>query len=256
MDFGLKGKKAIITGATRGIGRAIADTFAAAGVDVAICARNAEQVRETTIALRNKGVNTMGASIDVGDGFALKAWIEAASGALGGVDILIANPSAFGVGNSEDDWRKSFDIDLMGTVRAVEAASPFLEQAFTRTGDASIVIMASASIAETDYESAYGALKAALIHFAKGAARRLACKGIRANVISPGTVYVENGFWGNAQRHIPDLYQTFLQRNPMGRMATPQEIANVAAFLASPLASFVTGANIIVDGALTSRVNF
>ena len=256
MDFGLKGKKAVITGGTRGIGRAIADSFAAAGVDVAICARHAEPVRAATDALRAMGVNAFGAALDVADGRALKSWIAQAGASLGGIDILIANPSAFGIGNSEDDWRNGFDVDLMGTVRAVEAAVPFLEKAAADNGDAAIVILSSAAVAEADYESAYGAMKAALIHFSKGVARRLAPKGVRANVISPGTIYVPNGFWGNAQQHMPELYETFLKRNPMGRMGCPKEIAKVAAFLASPLASFTTGANIVVDGAFTSRVHF
>jgi 3-oxoacyl-[acyl-carrier protein] reductase len=144
----------------------------------------------------------------------------------------------------------------MGTVRAVEAAIPFLETAAATKGDAAIVILSSAAVAEADYESAYGAMKAALIHFSKGVARRLAPKGVRTNVISPGTIYVPDGFWANAQQHMPELYEMFLKRNPMGRMGCPKEIAKVAAFLASPLASFTTGANIVVDGAFTSRVQY
>lgn len=256
MDLNLAGKKAVITGGTRGIGRAIADTFAEVGVDVALCARDRAQVQAATAALRRRGVNAMGSAVDVADAAALQSFIQDAGAALGGIDILIANPSAFGVGNSEEDWRRGFDVDLMGTVRAVAAATPFLERAAAHTGDAAIVIMSSAAVAETDYETAYGAFKAALIHFAKGVARRLAPKGVRANIISPGTIYVEDGFWGNAQRHMPDLYDTFLKRNPTGRMGNVQELANVAAFLASPLASFTSGANVVVDGAFTGRVHF
>ena len=256
MDISLKGKKAVITGGTRGIGRAIADNFAAAGVDVAICARHAEPVREATAALRAMGVNAFGAALDVADGAALKSWIEQAGASLGGIDILIANPSAFGIGDSEADWKNGFDVDLMGTVRAVQAAVPFLERSAAEKGDAAIVILSSAAVAETDYESVYGAMKAALIHYAKGVARRLASKGVRTNVISPGTIYVPDGFWANAQQHMPELYETFLKRNPIGRMGCPKEIAKVAAFLVSPLASFTSGANIVVDGAFTSRVQF
>ena len=256
MDFGLKGKKAVITGGTRGIGRAIADSLAAAGVDVAICARHAEPVRVATAALQAQGINAFGAALDVADGVALKSWIAQAGATLGGIDILIANPSAFGIGASEEDWKNGFDVDLMGTVRAVQAAIPFLESAASEKGDAAIVILSSAAVAETDYESAYGAMKAALIHFSKGVARRLAPQGVRANVISPGTIYVPDGFWGNAQQQMPELYETFLKRNPMGRMGCPKEIAKVATFLASPLASFTTGANIVVDGAFTSRPHY
>lgn len=256
MDFGLKGKKAVITGGTRGIGRAIAESLAAAGVDIAICARHAEPVDAATAALRAMGVHAFGATLDVAEGPALKSWIAEAGTALGGIDILIANPSAFGIGNSEADWKNSFDVDLMGTVRAVEAAEPFLLKAAAEKGDAAIVILSSAAVAETDYESAYGSIKAALAYYAKGVARRLAPQGIRTNVISPGTIYVPDGFWANAQQHMPELYETFLKRNPMGRMGCPKEIARVATFLASPLASFTTGANVVVDGAFTSRVQF
>lgn len=256
MEFNLKGKKAVIAGGTRGIGRAIADRFAAEGVDVAICARNAAQVRAAVAALRAIGVHAFGSAVDIADGEAIKTWIAQAAEDLGGIDIAVANPSAFGIGNSEADWHSSFTVDLMAAVRMIGAATPFLEQAAAKTRDAAIVVVSSVLAAESESESAYGAMKAALTHFTKGVARRLAPQGVRANVISPGTIYVADGFWGNAQKHMPEIYETFLKRNPMGRMGRPQEIAQVAAFLASPLASFTTGANIVVDGAFTNRVSF
>lgn len=256
MDLGLRGKNAVITGATRGIGRAIADALAAEGVNVAFCARNAAQVAATESALRQLGVNAFGSCVDVGDGDALRTWIAESSRRMGGVDILIANPSAFGIGNSEDDWKKSFDVDLMGVVRAVETAAPFLEQAAEKTGDAAVVVLSSVLAAETDSESAYGAMKAALIQYTKGVSRRLASKNVRANLISPGTVYVVDGFWANAQQHMPQVYEQYLKRNPMGRMGCPKEIAKTAVFLASPASSFTTGSNIVIDGAFTGRVNY
>jgi len=256
MELGLRGKNAVITGGTRGIGRAIAEILAAEGVNIALCARDETQVRSATLALQTTGVRAIGRAVDVAEGVALKNWIVEAGEALGGIDILIANPSAFGIGNSEEDWKKSFDVDLMGVVRAVEAATPFLEKAAENNGDAAIVILSSVSAAETDMESAYGAMKAALIHYSKGVARRLAVKSVRANVISPGTIYVEEGFWTNAQKYMPEVYEAYLKRNPMGRMGCPNEIAKVAAFLASPAASFTTGSNIVVDGGITSRVNY
>ena len=256
MDFGLKGKKAVITGGTRGIGRAIADSFAAAGVDVAICARHAEPVREATAALRAMGINAIGSALDVADGVALKSWIAQAGASLGGIDILIANPSAFGIGSSEDDWRNGFEVDLMGTVRAVEAASPFLEKAAAAKGDAAIVILSSAAVAEADYESAYGAMKAALIHFSKGvgaparAERRAYERHLAGDNLCAGRIL------GQCTTTHAGALRNVLKRNPMGRMGCPKEIAKVAAFLASPLASFTTGANIVVDGAFTSRVQY
>jgi 3-oxoacyl-[acyl-carrier protein] reductase len=256
MDLRLAGKRAIITGGTRGIGRAIAETLAGEGVQVAVCGRDAGKLDETVTALTGKGVDAYGAVVDVADDAALKAWIAESAHKLGGIDIVVANPSAFALGASEQDWRRGFEVDLLGSVRVIETAVPWLEQAAQNRGDAAIVMIASVAAAETDFDSAYGATKAAVIHYTKGVARRLAAKHIRANVISPGTIYVRDGFWHNVEQFNPQLYATYLQRNPTGRMGTAQEIASVAAFLASPCASFTTGANIVVDGALTARVNF
>ena len=256
MNYDLKGKKAIITGGTRGIGRAIADLFADNGADLAIAARNAEGIQETTQALHAKNIKVYAESLDVAHGPALQSWVRNANEALGGIDIVVANPSAFGVGNSEEDWQHGFEVDLRGTIRCVEAALPFLQQAVAKQSDAVIITMSSvlSSIADTDI--AYSAYKAAITNYTKGLARRLASQHIRANSISPGTIFCKDGFWDNVKNNMPEMYGTFLARNPMGRMGTPQEIANVAAFLASPAASFVTGANIVVDGAFTEKVYF
>ena len=256
MELNLKGKKAVITGATRGIGLAVARSFAAAGVDVGICARSPQPLAQTVQMLRGYGVNIAGETIDVGDGPALKDWITRVGDTLDGIDILVSNLSAFGIGNAEEDWRRGFEVDLMGTVRSVEAALPYLEQAAARQGDAAIITLSSAASAITDYENAYGAYKAALIHYTKGLARRLAGKRIRANSVSPGTIYCQNGYWENVKNNLPDLYKQFLDRNPMGRMGEAQEVANVVVMLASPLCAFTTGVNVTVDGALSDRVNF
>lgn len=254
MDLGLRGKKVVLTGGTRGIGRAMAEVFAAEGASIALCARDEESVRAAIQELRKLKANVIGEAVDVGDGAALARWIERMARELGGVDILVANPSAFGIGVAATDWESSFQVDLMGVVRAVEAALPHLERAADAQGDAAILALSSVLAVETDQDSAYGALKAAVSHYVKGLARRVAPKKIRVNAILPGTVYVEDGFWGNVRRHQPDVYRHFYERNPTGRMATPKEIARVAAFLASPVASFVTGANVVVDGAFTRRV--
>nr|HET6901450.1 SDR family oxidoreductase [Ktedonobacteraceae bacterium] len=256
MDLGLKGKKALVTGATRGIGRAIAETFADEGADIAICARHQEQVNETVEALKHKGVQVIGGTVDVADGPALKAWIADVGQALGGIDMLVSNPSAFARQNTDQDWESSFQIDLMGAVRSVEAAKPFLERAAQDSGDAAIVIIASAFAAEVHMAPPYGALKSALIHFVKGIARQEASKRIRVNAVSPGTVYFKGGIWNSIEEHMPARFEEFMKRNPTGRMATPQEIANAVVFLASPASSFTTGINMLVDGAYTVRVNF
>lgn len=251
MDLGLEGLRAVVSGGTKGIGRAIAETLAAEGVDVAICARNADEVKTTVAALAAKGVHATGRAVDVADGPALQAWIRDVAGEFGGLDIVVANVSALAISNDEAGWRSGFDVDLMGSVRMVDAAMPFLE----KSKAASIVTISSVSGREIDFAAGpYGAFKAALIHYTQGLAFNLAGKGIRANTVSPGNTYFEGGVWNKIKDGNPDLYRTALGMNPTGRMGTPQEMANAAVFLSSPAASFITGTNLVVDGALTKGV--
>jgi len=256
MDLGLKGKKAIVTGATRGIGRAIAETFAAEGVDVAICARKPDEVSEAVKALQALGVKAYGGVVDIADAEGFKSWIAEAAGELGGLDMLVSNASALSNGNTDEAWRAAFDIDVLGAVHASQASMPFLEKSGAAHGDASITIISSVSAAETRNASSYGAMKAAQIHLAKGLAYENAPKHVRINVVSPGTVYFKGGVWGTVEEHNPKFFASMIKANPLGRMATPQDVANSVVFLASPASSFTTGANLIVDGALTTRVNF
>lgn len=256
MDLDLKGKRAIILGGTRGIGRAIADLLADEGTNVAICARNPDQVADAVAALKTKGVDAYGGSVDIADGPALKAWVEEAAKSLGGVDVLISNASALSAGNAEENWQAGFNVDVMGAQRSIEAALPHLKKSAADTGDASIVIISSVSGAETSNPNAYGAMKAALIHLAKGYAKELAGAHVRCNVVSPGTVYFKGGVWNMIEDNMPAVYKDAMERNPMGRMATPDDIANATVFLSSPRSSFTSGINMVVDGAYTGRVNF
>jgi 3-oxoacyl-[acyl-carrier protein] reductase len=194
--------------------------------------------------------------VDIADGPALKAFVTGAAERLGGVDVLVSNASALVNGGSEADWQAMFDIDVLGAVRTFEAALPFLEKAGEANGDAAFVIVSSVSAAETSGGSAYGPMKAALIHFAKGLARQHAAKKVRANVVSPGTVLFDGGVWGNIREQMPGFFDQMIKRNPTGRMATPEEIAAAVVFLASPRSAFTTGSNLLVDGAISSRVNF
>ena len=256
MDLHLKGKNAIILGGTRGIGRAIADTLAAEGANVAVCARNADQVKAAVAALKDKGVKATGASVDIMDGAALKSWVTAAGNELGGIDILISNAGAMAQGGDPASWEQNFKLDILGLVNAFDAAKPFLEKAAAANGDASVDIISSVSAAETDNPGSYGPIKAALIHYAKGLARHYAKQHIRANVVSPGTVYFEGGVWNMIEKNMPAVFKGAMERNPTGRMGTPQDIANAAVFLSSPASSFTTGINMLVDGAISRRVNF
>jgi 3-oxoacyl-[acyl-carrier protein] reductase len=256
MDLGLKGKRAVILGGTRGIGRAITDLLADEGADVAICARNQDQIDEAVAALKAKAINAFGTSVDIADGPALQAWIGEAAASLGGIDILVSNASALSAGNEEANWQAGFDVDVMGAQRSITAALPHLVKSAEAGGDASIVIISSVSAAETSHPNAYGAMKAALIHVAKGFAKQNAGKHVRCNVVSPGTVYFKGGVWHMIEENMPDVYKDAMANNPTGRMATPEDIANATVFLASPRSSFTTGINLVVDGAYTSRVNF
>ena len=251
MDLGLKGKKAVVTGGSKGIGRAIVDGFAAEGADVALCARNEKEVTAAVAALKGKGVKASGRALDVADGSALKAWIADAAAELGGIDALVCNVSALAVGDTPESWEKSFKTDMMHTVNAVAAAVPFLES--SKSG--SIVLISSVSGFEVDFAAgSYGAIKAALIHYAKGLSRQLVGKGIRVNCVSPGNTYFEGGIWHNIEKNMPDLFASTLKVNPTGKFGTAQEVANGVVFISSPMASRISGTNLVIDGALTVAV--
>jgi 3-oxoacyl-[acyl-carrier protein] reductase len=251
MDLGLKGLRAVVTGGTKGIGRAIAATLAAEGAHVAFCARNAAEVDKTSADFAPYGVKVVGRAVDVADGAALAAFVNEAAAELGGLDIVVANVSALAIPNDEANWQRTFDVDMMGTVRLVNAAMPHLE----RSQHASIVTISSVSGREIDFASGpYGAFKAAIVHYTQGLAYHLAGKHIRANTVSPGNTYFAGGVWEQIEQGNPELYKLALSLNPTGRMGTPQEMANAAVFLASPAASFISGTNLVVDGALTKGV--
>ena len=251
MDLGLKGKNVAVTGGSKGIGRAIAEGFAAEGASVSICARNAAEVEATVASLKAKGVKAFGRALDVADGPALTAWVAASADALGGLDALVCNVSALAVGDSAESWQKSFSVDMMHTVNAVQAAVPFLE----KSSSGSIVLISSVSGFEVDFAAgSYGAIKAALIHYAKGLSRQLVGKGIRVNCVSPGNTYFDGGIWQNIEKNMPDLFASTLKVNPTGKFGTAEEVANGVVFISSPMASRISGTNLVIDGALTVAV--
>ncbi len=253
MDLGLTGKRAIVTGGTRGIGRAIAQHLAADGCNVAVCARTEAAIPGVVAHLQSMGVTATGGAVDVRDGAALRTWIGSAAETLGGLDILVANVSGFGTTLDEDGWRSGFDSDILGTFHAVEAALPIIEN----SGAGALVAIASTAALEFfGGVRPYNAIKAAVINYMSNLAVELAPKGIRANTVSPGTIYFEGGVWHQREQNSPEIFQRALAHNPSGRMGRPDEVAKAAVFLASPAASFVTGANLVVDGALTRRVQY
>jgi 3-oxoacyl-[acyl-carrier protein] reductase len=253
MDLGLQGLRALVTGGTRGIGRAIVDTLVAEGASVGFCARTAADVTATAGALTARGGTAVGSVVDVADEAGLRHWVAESAAGFGGLDIVVANVSALAIPDEPANWRASYDVDMMGTVGLVNAALPYLE----RSDAASIVTISSVSGREIDFAAGpYGVFKAAIIHYTQGLAYQLAAKGIRANSLSPGNTFFAGGVWENIQQNVPDLFAQAMALNPTGRMARPEEIARAAVFLASPAASFVTGANLLVDGALTRGVQF
>ncbi len=244
MDLGLRDKNVIVTGASKGIGRAIALTFAEEGANLAICARNEEALAKTAEELQAKGVKVHAQACDVRDGEALDGFLEGAHEALGGVDVLVNNASGFGVTDDDAGWQTAFDVDVMATVRATWKVVPWLEAA----GGGAVVHIASTSGLEAGSPPAYAAMKAALISHSKTLAENLAPKGIRVNCISPGSIEFEGGMWETIKNVARDQYDSILATIPFGRLGTDFEVANAVVFLASSRASWIAGANLPVDG--------
>ncbi len=253
MDMNLTGKNAAVVGATRGIGKAIAELLADEGCNVSICARNQKDVDAGVANLRAKNVNSFGAAFDAANGNAQYTWINETADFFGGLDILIANVSAMNLDADGDAWQQSFDVDMMTTFHGAEAATPLLKNS---NAGAMVFISSIAALHTPGGPKPYGAMKAAVLNYAKGLARSLAPDGIRVNSISPGNIYFEDGVWGRVERNNPEFFKKQIAANPLGRMGTPQEVASAAVYLASPAASFVSGTNLIVDGALTLGVQY
>jgi NAD(P)-dependent dehydrogenase (short-subunit alcohol dehydrogenase family) len=253
MDLKLEGLRALVTGGSRGIGRAIVEAFVAEGTNVCFCARNADGVRATEESLASKGGIVSGTVMDVGDPSAIIQWVEDSATLLGGIDIVVSNVSALAIPDSDENWEASLNVDLMGTVRLVKAAMPYLE----KSEAPSIVAISSVSGREVDFASGpYGTAKAALVAYIQGLAYQLAEKGIRANTVSPGNTFFPGGVWDGIKSDNPDLFKFAMDLNPTGRMGTPEEMAAGVVFIASPVSSFTTGANLLIDGALTRGIQF
>ncbi len=246
MNIGFKNRNVVVAGGSRGIGRSIALAFAASGANVSICARGAEALGATEMELRASGGKVHASAVDLADADAVKKYVLDAAQALGGIDVLVNNASAFGRSDDEAGWEASIGVDLMAPVRASYAALPFLE----KSAGAIVHISALAGLRPSVRTPPYGAIKAAIIQYTKTQAAQLAPKKIRVNCVAPGPIFFKGGTWDINMKNNPQIYEHVLARCPFGRMGTPEEVANVALFLASDAASWVTGQTIAVDGAL------
>ena len=249
MSFDFKGQRVLVAGGSRGIGRAMVLGFATAGADVAFCARGAQALEATRAEAAALGVQAHAAPCDLADAGAVAAWVQAAAAALGGIDLLVNNASGFGMGDEEAAWAAGLNVDVMAMVRASHAALPWLQQARAAGRPAGILHIASISGYRPSTRSpAYAAVKAAMIHYTGSQAAMLAHQGIRVNCIAPGSIEFDGGVWHQRKQAGDPVYARTLASIPFGRMGTPEEIAEVALFLASPHARWMTGQTLAVDG--------
>ncbi len=251
MDLGLNGKKALVTGATKGLGRAIAETLLAEGASVAICARTAEGVDAAVAEMSSLGT-VVGSAVDAADGEALAAWVNSASEQLGGIDIYVHNTSGKPA-RSPEGWLNNFNTDLMSLVLGVGAAAGALAD-----GGGSVISIGTTATAEhfASGSGSYSAFKSAVTNWTLGQAQVLGAKGVRCNVVSPGPIFVEGGDWNMIKDNMADFYAATAKTHPGGELGTPQDVADVVAFLASDRAKHVNGVNITVDGGFLKRVDF
>jgi len=255
MDLGLAGKKAIVTGGSRGIGMAIIETLLDEGASIATCARGKEALDAKLEQWSGDGHTAFGEAVDVNDSDAYEAWLDSAVESLGGVDIFVSNVTTLSNTKGIERWEASFDVNLMQHVRATNKLVPHLPKG----GDASIVYIASiAANMNTNMptETEYGAMKAALVSYSAQMASRLGPDNIRVNSVSPGPIYHDNGFWQMVEQKQPDLFKRASALSVFNRLGTAQEVANAVVFLASPAASNITGTNLRIDGATIKTVNY
>lgn len=244
--LGHAGRKVVVCGGSRGIGRAIALGFARAGAHVSICARGDGPLASTLAELKSAGPGTMHAApCDLADAAAITAYIPVAAAALGGIDCLVNNASGFGQGDTEAGWDASLSVDVLATVRASRAAEPFLLKG---TGASIVNVTSISGFRPSIRTTAYGAAKAAVMHYTTSHAAALARRGVRVNAVAPGSIEFPGGAWEERKSTAPQLYNAILKSIPFGRLGMPEEVADVVLFLASPAARWVTGQVIAIDG--------
>ena len=250
MDLGLRGRRALITGGSRGIGFAVAEALAAEGVSVGLVARDAIGLAAAAGRLEPQGVTVATAVADVTDTPQLKRAVDDIAAALGGLDHLVANVGGtVGRGNltsaGDGDFTATFALNAGHAAELIRAGLPHLRAA----GGGAVVIISSITGMRPAPRTAYAAAKAAEIHLAATAAQELAPAGIRVNAVSPGSIMFPGGGWDTFQLEQPEEFAVFLAGQfPFGRLGRPEEVADVVSFLLSARASWITGANVVVDG--------
>lgn len=242
MDLGLGGSRVLVTGGSRGIGAAIARAFIDEGASVTICARSEDALERTRAQLGADRVRAMVA--DVGDPGDVRRLTRHTVAEAGGIDVVVANATANAAGASEQEYAASFDVDLMQSVRLATA----IREEQSRAPFSMICLGSIDAMTGTTPHHAYSVMKAALLAWVKNAAVAFGRDGVRVNAVCPGAILFDDGWWDTMRTDDPEGFRAHVARIPGGRMGTPEEVAAVVAFLASPRASWVNGATVLVDG--------
>lgn len=253
MDIGLKGRKAILAGANAGIGRVVAKVLAAEGCDIALCGRTPQKVEKVAGEIVALGARAFGSAVDVTDAEAFPQWVSGAVDALGGCDIFISFVSVNPGVDTPEGWATVFNGDILPLVRGIHAALPALEKS-----DAGSIVTISSTGAVEDFmgPQPYNAMKASIIAYSAALAQKYAPQGLRVNCVTPGPVFTDDGPWPSIKEAVPEFYDSILGQIPLGRMGTGEEVARAIAFIASPACRYMTGANVVLDGGLTKRVQY
>ena len=243
--FDFRDYRVVVAGGSKGIGRSIALAFAEAGAAVSVCARGQAALDEVRHEIAAHGVTAHTKSCDLADAASIESYIHDAADALGGIDVLVNNASGYGFSDDDAGWLAGFNVDLMAAVRASRHALPHLR----KSSHGSILHTSSIAAFHPGVRGpAYAAVKAALNQYTTSQALQLAEHRIRVNAIAPGSIEFPDGLWDRRKSEAPELYQRTLAKIPFGRFGQPEEIAHTALFLASPLANWITGQTLCVDG--------